>query len=180
MALSKNPTSRSKQLANRRDAPPPEPGNRRAMKHGGQATPEPRRQAQVEREICEALPIRAADGGAPAHDLITVRLLAITLCRLETCTAYVTKHGQFFKGGRVRPAVEVEDKLITRAANLADKLGMTPTSRAKLGLDLVHAQASLAQLMSDADDDTPRPRRTRPRPDDIDAGHTIDGTVSDA
>jgi phage terminase small subunit len=102
--------------------------------------------------------------------MVMVRLLAITLVRLESCAAYTSQHGQFFKSGRPRPSVEVEDKLISRASTLADKLGMTPTSRAKLGLDLAHTQASLAQLMSDAADDTPT--RTPPRPDDIEGSAT--------
>jgi hypothetical protein len=171
MALSKDPAKRSKQLANLKPPPPAPPGNRRRVTHGARAQPEPRRQAALERQISDALPVRAADGGPPVHDLVTVRLLAITLCRLESCAAYVSKHGQFFQGGRVRPATELEDKLIVRAANLLDRLGMSPTSRAKLGLDLAQGQLSLAQLMSDLDD-TPRRRRTRPRPDDIEGSAT--------
>jgi hypothetical protein len=176
MALSSDPRKRARQLANRRDAPPPERGNKRAVKHGAKAQPEPRRQAALEAQIRDALPVRGADGEAPVHDLIAVRLLAITLCRLESCAAYVSQHGQFFKGGRVRPAVELEDKLIARAQKLAAELGMTPRSRVALGVDLVHAQASLAQLMSDADaGGTGTSRRTRQRPDDIEATVVDDG-----
>jgi hypothetical protein len=167
--LSSDPDKRAKQLANRRNAPPAPKGHKRSVKHGGRATPEPRRQAALEAQICDALPVRGPDGGPPVHDLIAVRLLAIALCRLETCTAYVTKHGQFFKGGRVRPAVELEDKLAARVSSLADKLGMTPTSRAKLGLDLARTQVDLATLMSDATE----ARRTRD-------ANTIEGTASDA
>jgi hypothetical protein len=169
VGLSRDPKARKRQLANRRDFKGAEPGNRLAVTHGGKATPEPRRQAALEAQICDALPVRDADGGAPAHDMVAVRLLAITLVRLESVVRYVTKHGQLTRAGRPLPALAVEDKLIGRAQRLAAELGMTPTSRAKLGLDLAHTEASLAQLMSDATDE----RHTRPRPDDI------EGSASD-
>jgi hypothetical protein len=165
--MSKHPAKRARQLGNLKP-PKPQPGNRHRVTHGGRAAPSPRRQAAVEAQICEQLPIRGADGAPPPHDLIVVRLLAITLVRIESCAEYISGHGQFYKGGRPRPAVAVEDKLIARAANLADKLGLSPTSRAKMNLDLVHGQVSLAQLMSDHSEG----QRT---PDD----HTIEGTAVD-
>lgn len=170
MGLSRDPKARKRQLANRRSFPPAPRGNKRRVTHGGHAMPEPRRQAALEAQICDALPVRGADGGAPAHDLVVVRLLAISLVRLESIARYVSEHGQLTRAGRPHPALEVEDRLISRAASLSDKLGMSPTSRAKLGLDLAHTEASLAQLMSEAGD---APRRTRPRPDDI------EGSASD-
>ena len=169
MALSKDPEKRSKQVANLKPPKPAPRANRRAQTHGGHATPEPRRQAALEAQICDALPVRDADGQAPVHDRITVRLLAITLVRLESIVRYVSKHGQLTRAGRPHAALEVEDRLFSRAQKLAADLGMTPTSRAKLGLDLAHTQASLAQLMSDAD----TPRRTRD-------ANTIEGTATDA
>lgn len=177
MALSSDPKKRAKQLANRRNAPPAPKGSKRALTHGGTATPEPRRQAKLEAQIAAALPVRDHDGGPPVHDMVMVRLLAITLVRLESVVRYVSKHGQLTRAGRVTPAVELEDKLTARAQKLAADLGMTPTSRAKLGLDLARTQVDLATLMSEAGD---KPPRTRPRPDDIDAGHTIEGTATDA
>jgi len=163
MPLSRDPEKRSKQLANRRDAQPPERGNRRAVKHGGRARPNPRRQAVIEAQIAAALPVRDASGDAPAHDAIAVRLLAISLCRLESCAAYVTEHGMFDKSGRVRPAAEHEQVLIQRVSNQLDKLGMSPRARVALGVDLARTQLDLAQLMSD----------TAPTP------HTIEGTATD-
>ncbi len=155
MAPSKHPAKRSKQLANLRKPKPAPPGNKRAVKHGARATPEPKRQAAIERQLRDALPVRGSDGEAPAHDHIAVRLLAITLCRLETCARYVSEHGMFDRSGRVRPATDYEQKLIERAANLADRLGLTPKSRVALGLTLAQT-ADLAQALSDTDS----PRRT--------------------
>jgi hypothetical protein len=168
MPLSDDPKARANQLANLRKAPPAPKGHRRTVKHGARAQPEPRRQAAIERQICDALPVRAADGGPPVHDMVAVRLLAVSLCRLETVAEYVSRHGMFFKSGRLRPAADHEQKLIERCANLADRLGMTPTSRAKLGLDLARTQVDLATLMSDATD----ARKRDP--------NTIEGTATDA
>jgi hypothetical protein len=149
-------------------APAPPKGNRRAVKHGASAQPSPQRQARVEQDICDALPIRAADGGAPTHDLVTVRLLSIAICRLESVSEYVSRHGSFYNTGKLRPAAEHEARLIERCTTLASKLGLDPASRARMNLDLVHGQVSLAQLMSDHSEG----RRTRPRPDDIDGTAT--------
>lgn len=162
MALSKDPKKRSKQLANLKPPTPAPKGHKRRMTHGAKAQPDATRLAAIEEEIRGALPVRDPHGHAPTHDLAAVKLLGIALARLETVTAYVNEHGVFFSGGRLRPAAEHEQKLIERAANLLDRLGMTPTSRVKLGLDLVRAE-DLAQAMSAA----PEMTRTRRRPDDI-------------
>lgn len=170
MPLSKDPAKRQRQLANRRDAPPAPPGNRRTVRHGGQAQ-HPRRQAQLERQISAALPVRDADGNAPVHDTIAVSLLALTIARLESCARYVTQHGQI-KRGKVTPAAALEEKLTVRARELSAELGLTPASRVKLGLQLKQTEAlDLAQLLSDLPD---KPKRTRQRqlPD-------IDGTAVD-
>jgi hypothetical protein len=166
MPLSRDPKKRSKQLANRRDAPPAPKGNRRAVKHGARATPPAKRVAALTAEIAAALPVRDGDGGPPIHDLHVVGLMAVTLARLESVTAYVDRLGPLARG-KLREAAVYEDRLVVRAANLADRLGMTPRSRAALGLDLARTQVDLATLLSD--DATPR--ATRP-PD-------IEGSVSD-
>ena len=151
MPKSKNPTKAARQAANLTPLTGPPPGNRHAQRHGGRARPNPQRQAQLEAQIAAALPVRdPRSGDAPAHDAIAVRLLAISLCRLETCARYVTEHGMFDRSGRVRPAAEHEQVLIQRVSNQLDKLGMSPRSRAALGLDLARTQLDLAQLMSDA------------------------------
>jgi hypothetical protein len=152
MPLSHDPEKRAKQLAQRRNAPPPERGNRRAQKHGAKARPDPQRQAQVEAQLARQLPVRGANGPS-SSDAVHVSLLAITIVRIETCAAYTSKHGMFTRGGGVRPSVELEEKLITRASNLADKLGLSATSRAKLGLTVAQTQLDLATLLSEPDSD---------------------------
>lgn len=166
MAPSKDPAKRANQLANLRKPKPAPTGNKRALKHGARAIPPAKRVAELTDEIAAALPVRDGDGGPPIHDMHVVGLMAVTLARLETVTAYVDRLGPLARG-KLREAAVYEQKLIERAANLADRLGMTPRSRAALGLDLARAQVDLATLLSD----DAAPRATRP-PD-------IEGSVSD-
>jgi hypothetical protein len=151
MAMSKHPAKRTKQLANLRVNSPAGPGNRRSVKHGGQAKPEPRRQKALEAQIRDALPVRDADGNPPAHDAIAVGLLAIVLCQLESVTRYIARNGPLTRGGKIAPSAVLQDKLIVRSQNLASELGLTPRSRVNLGLTLKQTEhLDLAALLSDA------------------------------
>lgn len=63
-------------------------------------------------------------------------MLAEALCRLESVAEYLNRRGWETDDGEPRPAVEVERRLRVEVADHLDALGMTPRSRAKLGLDL--------------------------------------------
>lgn len=173
--MSSDPEKRARQLANLKGPPPPpEKGNQRAKLHGGYASVATERLAEKEREVYDALaadaPVRAADGSLPAADAAAVSLLAKTLCRLEDVGSWLEEYGpvdtrRHHKGRkkatgarakRKRKSVDplrvvaMEDRLISRSHELLDALGMTPRSRAKLGLDLAR-QVDLADAMSDPD-----------------------------
>lgn len=141
MPLSKREAARRRQLANLAAHPPAPPaGNQRARRHGGYAQVVASRLDSKVREVFDALaadaPLREA-GELPAADTALVRLAADCLCRLEDVTANVRDHGVFEqKTGTVRPAVELEGRLRREAADYLDALGMTPRSRARLGLDV--------------------------------------------
>lgn len=66
-------------------------------------------------------PLRDDAGELPAADHVQVRLLAECLCRLEDVS---------------RSLIELEGRLRREAADHLRELGMTPASRAKLGLDV--------------------------------------------
>lgn len=159
--------------------PPPEKGNRRAVTHGAYAKVAPERLDAKADELFEALaadaPVREADGGLPAADTVAVRLAAETLCRLEDVRAFISEVGVFDtakhhkakrrkkepRGSRRRRsvdpmrAVEMEDRLVRRLMDQLDSLGMTPRSRAKLGLDQAR-QMDLAREWADKDRSTRR------------------------
>jgi hypothetical protein len=88
----------------------------------------------------------------------TVRLLATVLTRLELANAYLDGNGLFDARGRPRPVLQLVSRWENSAARLLDQLGMSPTSRAKLGLDVARARgealrAHLAERYSGTDVD---------------------------
>jgi len=113
--------------------------------------------------------LRGEDGGLPAHDGVVVRLAAAALCRLEDVEAHLRDRGLLDADGNVRPAVDLERRLRVEALGYLAELGMTPTSRARLGLDLSRG-ATLAELMAE---DAELERREA-------AGDVIEGEVTDA
>ena len=152
MGLSSRPDARRRQLANLTPQPPaPEPGNRRALRHGGHASPRTLPVDGKARAIYAILaddaPLRNADGGLPSADRTAVELLALCLCRLESIAAWLQMHGLLTEAGEVRPAVELERRLRVEAADHCAQLGLTPAGRARLGLDLARG-FDLAQAMS--------------------------------
>jgi len=141
---SSDPRKRERQLANLRVGPPAASGNRLALRHGGYAAIVHERLEAKALEVFDALaadaPLRGPTGDLPAADVAQVRLLSEALCRLDTVSADVSAFGLLEQRGKrrgqVRPAVELEGRLRREVADHLDALGMTPKSRARLGLDL--------------------------------------------
>lgn len=153
MSVSKDPERRRRQLANLRPAPAAPVGNRRALRHGGYATVARERLDAKTRQVFEALafdaPLRDADGGLPAPDAAIVMLLAQCLVRVEDVAANVAVYGVVDeRTDTVRGAAELERRLRLEAAGYMNDMGMTPASRARLGLDLARSM-DLAGLMAD-------------------------------
>ncbi len=91
----------------------------------------------------ESVPVRDADGGVPAADLAAVEYAARALKRYRHLATWCDLHGRIEeKTGNVKPAANYELQAERSLANALDALGMTPTSRAKLGLDLQRTVAS--------------------------------------
>lgn len=142
---SNDPVKRQRQLANlNRGGPAPEPGNQRARKHGAYATVVQARLDEKIREVFDAIaedaPLRADDGGLPAADAVVVRLLAAALCRVADVEGYLADFGwRDVDTGEPRTGIlDLEARLRREARDHADALGMTPRSRAALGLDVAH------------------------------------------
>jgi hypothetical protein len=147
MPLSRDPERRRRQLANLSKRPPSPPaGNQRARSHGAYAQVVAASLDAKVRTIFEALaadaPVRE-NGALPAADAVVVRLLAETLCRLDSVSEFLSRRGWQDDKGVPRPAIVVETRLRDQALDLARELGMTPRSRAALGLDLVRASQAL-------------------------------------
>ena len=95
-------------------------------------------------------PLRDPDGGLPAADSLPVRLLAECLCRLDSVADDLRDHGwRDRESGDPRAAVELERRLRSEALDLAESLGMTPRSRARLGLDLARTEDAVQAAAED-------------------------------
>src|SRR5215211_5252707 len=166
MPLSSDEAARRRQLANLRVGDGAPEGNGYARKHGGYATIVRDRLQAREREVFEAL---AADaplqehGELPVADAAVVSLLAQALCRLDDVSAHVRDFGMFDQEtGQVRPAVELEARLRREVHDLAESLGMTPRSRARLGVDVQRASGALdpaAAIAAAREEHDPQVRR---------------------
>lgn len=165
MPLSRDPEARARQLANLKSGERSgnlipgqgaEAGKAARTSHGAYSE---RLVADVNaevRELLEALsdaaPVRAVDGGLPAHDVIAVERAARLLRRYRAVENYLDLHGLLDEKGNVRPAAELSDQLGASLDRVLAALGMTPAARAKLGVDLARS-ADLASWMSDGADD---------------------------
>src|ERR1700722_4020261 len=125
-----------------------------ATKHSAHAEILPARVSEKARavaaEIAVAAPVRASDGGLPVHDQEIVKMLATVLCRLDSLGEWLDKNGTLDRRGKPRSAANWERRLQSQALRFMKELGLTPSSRAKLGLNLAKT-ADLATAMSHPD-----------------------------
>jgi P27 family predicted phage terminase small subunit len=107
------------------------------------------KEAEIVEALAEAAPVRASNGELPSHDIFAVKLLAQEWVRYENMSVYLSEHGWADEKGELRhPVTDMLGKSADRILRMLDAMGMTPKSRAKLGLDLVK-QASFAEAMSE-------------------------------
>src|ERR1700691_4600138 len=146
-------TERAAKVARKIPKPPPK-GNRRAVTHGAHSQILPARlsdkAAAIAAELAVQAPVRGPGGALPVHDEEVVRLLAQTLCRIEDVKAWLDTHGVLDRRGKVRSAALWERRLSSQGLKLLSALGMTPSSRVKLGLALAKT-VDLASAMSERD-----------------------------
>lgn len=79
-------------------------------------------------------------------DEVTVGLLATVLRKVQRLDAYLEARGLVDRQGRPRSALELYLKLIKQAAELGDRLGLNPSARAKLGIDLGRGFSAVREL----------------------------------
>lgn len=151
MPLSRDEQARHRQLANlRRGAGDAGAGvgNSRAVTHGAYARiAEAELEANTKRvfdAIAADAPVRTAADALPAHDGMIVRQLAEALVRRDRVRLTELRHGLEAPNGKLRGVVEYGLRLDAQILEYAKELGMTPRSRAALGLDL--ARSSRATL----------------------------------
>jgi hypothetical protein len=113
---------------------PPFPrGHDLSLKHGAYGVRLAPRAEELAAGIRELVPARS-DSDEP-----TIRLLAMVLARIEAAHVWMGEQdlGIFRNAaGEIQPVLRALSTWENTAARLLDRLGMTPTSRAALGLDL--------------------------------------------
>lgn len=115
-----------------------------ATRHGCYAVDVPVRAREVADELRALLP-----ASSPSDDP-TVALVAMVLARIESANAWLDEHGLMDTKGTPRPILRVLSTWENTAARLLDRLGLTPTSRASLGLNIARAhEAGIADLIEE-------------------------------
>jgi hypothetical protein len=120
-------------------------GNARAVKHGATAVlalaP---RSAQIAEGLRPLVPL-CSEADEPA-----IRVLAGVLARIETANVFLDEHGLFRPGKdkQLQPVAERIASWENSAARMMDQLGLTPTSRAKLGVDLTRQRDAIAEAIA--------------------------------
>jgi hypothetical protein len=122
------------------------PANRHSLVHGGRSVValEPRA-AEIAVEVRELVP-----ASSPA-DEPSIRLLALALAQVEAASVWLAEHGLVDENGNARNLLKHLGTMMNTAARIADRLGMTPTSRARLGLDLSRTGDVLGEYLAERD-----------------------------
>lgn len=117
--------------------PPFKPGNGLAQKHGAYSS-----SLAVAPRVAElAAEIRAVAPVYTDADEVVVRLLAVTLVRVERALAPIDDADGASSAEVQQRALRDDLRAWIRLSRqLAADLGMTPTSRARLGLDIARAE----------------------------------------
>jgi hypothetical protein len=118
-----------------------EEGNTRAVTHGVNATLALQPRTQVLAEYLVSIVPGFADS-----DLPSVWTLAGVLAQIEAGRAYIEEHGMLDKKGRPQPVMATLTTLQNTAHRMTESLGLTPASRAKLGLDVAKGQSLAAEI----------------------------------
>lgn len=161
MPLSNDPDKRARQLANLRPgAGAWKPGDAPALKHGLRSRrPLPVDQlsaevAEIVGALADAAPVRDGDGNLPAADEAAIERAARALHRARKASEWADATGRYDEKGNVKPIARHELECERELGTALDVLGMTPRSRARLGVDIAAARsASLAEQIADADAD---------------------------
>lgn len=131
------------------DGVPFGPGNTASMRHGAYSG----RIGEDERTLSIADEVRGSASWVGPTDEPTVRLFAVTMCRVERAVAAIEEADRLSsnplspylaKDGALKALRDDVRGWIRLAAQLANELGLTPTSRARLGLDVASSRRALS------------------------------------
>jgi len=120
------------------------PGNLRGVRHGAFSArllaPVVEDTLDVVESMCEGTPAAGPSFAAARETLAT------KAARLRMVTTWLDEHGWMDRRGSIRPATRLEVQLAQSVEASLDALGLTPTSAAKLGVDLGKATSLADEL----------------------------------
>jgi hypothetical protein len=136
-----------------------QPGNQLARTHGAHSKLTLAPRAEELADWIRDLVPSYRDADEP-----TVQLLALSLAQVEAAHTWIAENGLLDEHGQPRGILRHLGTMTNTAGRLADRLGMNPTARAGLGLDVARtAQAvTLTGLAAEAELE----RRSDRRPDE--------------
>lgn len=117
----------------------------------------------------DSVPMRGPDGEVLPQFRAVLQPVALMAVQIDRCRAYLAAHGTTNERGRWRPENDALDRKLASYIAALDRLGATPTSLAKLGLNVAQG-FDLAQHWA-AEDAAERAAA---------AGDAVDGEASDA
>jgi len=121
-----------------------ERGNTRAVTHGVHS---PRvvaeRAESIRTQLFELVPVRT-DADTPA-----ITLLSNQLARISLVNDWLNEVGILDAKGEPRSVLGMLTRWENSAAKMCDQLGLTPTARVRLGLDLSRVEPSMVQRMQE-------------------------------
>jgi len=92
---------------------------------------------EIAQELGEGAPVRDGDGSLPAADHAAIESAAVDVLIVRRIHGYLETHGWIDpQSERMRPEVDLLSKANARLLGKLSALGMTPTSRGRLGVDL--------------------------------------------
>jgi hypothetical protein len=154
--ISGDPAARARQIAALRPgAGAARPGEMRGLRHGGRSQ---LLVADVEsevRELMEALgeaaPVRE-HGELPLADVAMVETAARSLKRYRHLAAWLDLHGRLTEKGDVKPAAKLELQAEASLTRALDALGMSPASRARIGVSVAAVESYTMRLQREAEE----------------------------
>jgi hypothetical protein len=119
-----------------------EKGNGHALIHGARSVValEPRA-AEIADEVRGLVP------ASSPSDEPSIRLLALALAQVEAATVWLAENGIVDETGNARNLLKHLGTMMNTAARIAANVGMTPTSRAALGVDVARTHDVLGEYL---------------------------------
>lgn len=104
---------------------------------------------EVMQAYADVVPVRDADGNAPAADTTAIEIVARSLKRYRHLCNYVALHGELTVKGAPTEAAKYRDAAERALARALKSLGLDPESRSALGLALARTEATLTDTLAE-------------------------------